>query len=527
MLEGIISYLNAQITSSGYVEKVYGLAQLVDRGEKTFPAVYCDGDWSDTTDFDKWQGLSYWRLTAATETIEAENPTGTNTDLQYNYPLRLVLGVKRDHLTKDDSRYNPDKLGWAVQKLFKNKDVPLKRSIGAKRCSIQFASIDNDIKRIIEAELIGVDRKIPDDYILIAADVVIQVVASQGCIDTFCDSVAAPTLLTSTSASSGVTLSWTDNSSNETNFLIFRSNTIDGLYSQIGSVAAGVTTYEDTTGTVDVSYYYKVKATDGTSNSVFSNAACGVKYSASCDDATATLNGDTLAVIASGDSEAITVEQDSVDITATCSTDGANKVIVPAATILNTANNIVTGQTVSYAANDDGDLEAGRLVNYTTLDHNNVFGSTNRFTDTLGTQIYANGVVVDHSTWNQLTDEIDAYYSDDTTRDFTTHLTFAASLTIGSYSDWRFANIVECLSLIDYSKGTNTTTDPFLAATAFATAGWASIGGNCHSSTTYSSDTTRTMGLSNSGIPLTNQTKTANRDGIYVTTLTWNGSALV
>lgn len=61
----------------------------------------------------------------------------------------------------------------------------------------------------------------------------------------------------------------------------------------------------------------------------------------------------------------------------------------------NSANPYKTGQTTSYVSNDDGDLQRGRGSDFTTLDFNNPFGNTNRFTDTLGGQTYANDLVLD------------------------------------------------------------------------------------------------------------------------------------
>ncbi len=59
-----------------------------------------------------------------------------------------------------------------------------------------------------------------------------------------------------------------------------------------------------------------------------------------------------------------------------------------------------TGQTTSYATNDDGDLQRGRLTDFDTIPYNNPFGGTDRFTDSVGTQLYADGVVIDWSTWD-------------------------------------------------------------------------------------------------------------------------------
>ena len=59
-----------------------------------------------------------------------------------------------------------------------------------------------------------------------------------------------------------------------------------------------------------------------------------------------------------------------------------------------------TGQTTSYRTGDDGDLEAGRATDFTTLAVNNPFGNTNRFTDELGGSTYTNNIVIDWSTYD-------------------------------------------------------------------------------------------------------------------------------
>lgn len=69
-----------------------------------------------------------------------------------------------------------------------------------------------------------------------------------------------------------------------------------------------------------------------------------------------------------------------------------------------------TGQTTSYAANDDGALQRGRLVNFTTLTENNPFGNTNRFTDSLGGQTYADNQVIDWAYRNEKNGVVAVWY---------------------------------------------------------------------------------------------------------------------
>ena len=76
-------------------------------------------------------------------------------------------------------------------------------------------------------------------------------------------------------ASSGqLTLTWQDNSSDEVDFAIERKTGTSGVYSQIASVAANVTTYMDNSVTRGVTYCYRVQAVNSAGASDFSNEAC-------------------------------------------------------------------------------------------------------------------------------------------------------------------------------------------------------------------------------------------------------------
>jgi hypothetical protein len=85
---------------------------------------------------------------------------------------------------------------------------------------------------------------------------------------------AAPTGLTAVNTSHAVvTLNWHDNSDNEQSFLIERSTSVDSGYAQMASVNAGVTSYADSTVVKKITYYYRVRAANGTLRSVYSNVA--------------------------------------------------------------------------------------------------------------------------------------------------------------------------------------------------------------------------------------------------------------
>ncbi|MCC6155510.1 MAG: hypothetical protein IT367_17205, partial [Candidatus Hydrogenedentes bacterium] len=75
---------------------------------------------------------------------------------------------------------------------------------------------------------------------------------------------------TATSATS-VNLTWNDNSSNETSVKIERKEGTSGAWSLIHSTSANATSYTDTTVTGDTTYYYRIRASDGTVYSQYSD----------------------------------------------------------------------------------------------------------------------------------------------------------------------------------------------------------------------------------------------------------------
>ena len=79
-------------------------------------------------------------------------------------------------------------------------------------------------------------------------------------------------LAASTISASQIDLSWTDNASNETGFKIERKTGSGGTYSEIATPSADATTYSDTTGLSEgTQYYYRVRATNATGDSTYSN----------------------------------------------------------------------------------------------------------------------------------------------------------------------------------------------------------------------------------------------------------------
>lgn len=83
----------------------------------------------------------------------------------------------------------------------------------------------------------------------------------------------APTALTATAAKRAVTLAWSDNSSDETQFLIERSLSATDGFVEIATFGANATRYVDSTVIKKTTYFYRVRAASGPARSAYSNVA--------------------------------------------------------------------------------------------------------------------------------------------------------------------------------------------------------------------------------------------------------------
>ena len=85
---------------------------------------------------------------------------------------------------------------------------------------------------------------------------------------------AAPSNLVATPAgTSSIKLTWADNSTNETGFVLMQSSTSGGIFNKLITIPANTTSYTDTGLGSSATYYYKIQATNAGGNSTWSNEA--------------------------------------------------------------------------------------------------------------------------------------------------------------------------------------------------------------------------------------------------------------
>ncbi len=85
---------------------------------------------------------------------------------------------------------------------------------------------------------------------------------------------ATPSNLVATAAgTSSINLTWSDNSTNETGFVLMQSSTPGGIFNKLITLPANTTSYTDVGLGSSATYYYKIQATNTGGNSTWSNEA--------------------------------------------------------------------------------------------------------------------------------------------------------------------------------------------------------------------------------------------------------------
>ena len=190
---------------------------------------------------------------------------------------------------------------------------------------------------------------------------------------------------------------------------------------------------------------------------------------------------------------------------------------VPVQTLSSELNQ--TGQVVSYRTNDDGDLEKGKNVDWDTLNNNNPFGDTNRFTDELGDQTYTNDIVIDWSTYDSLNGKVTGYYRLELALAiWNDQIDNCAAHSVGTFtSGWRLLNKNEMVNIQSERIG-----DGFI--------NWSplniSTAGNFSTSTTKPNTTANAYHMNTGTSGISNAAKTITMFGIPVRTFTVAGTTL-
>ena len=422
MIQTIIGYLNEKLGTLGRINATYCLTERRKReGDgANIPYSYTGAGEYQAVDIDN--GSSSWWRGRSGFSLEPVTVIGRAVKQQKaTFPLRVIVLLRREDSTADDS-FMPARLAEDVASVLNFENGDLRTFLGAYSVAARASGGEYDTTKIWNEEF---QTSIPDlDYKLcmVAVDVTIEVVADYSCWVGECDT--DPDILHY--------------------FNFCNAGTVARLTPT--QVACLVTALCDPPPCPDAAY--NLIDTDSPPNVLSS----GTIASGGTEDIVAP----NAAVLRDGVAYGVVPSGGSIDVISDC----------PPAVFPTTALPFKTGATVSNTPNDDGDGEWGR--SRTTLDWTNPFGNTNRFTDSLGTQVYANGIVIDFAQGNGnantylVLDRLDIT----TNRTFDNHCAYGLTKTTGGLSGWHMCTMNEMLGLQHWGVNQSMSYAPFNFNTA-------------------------------------------------------------
>lgn len=444
MISGIISYINTRLETLGYFTKLHTLCEIVtkksDDGESSFPAEYCTNGEYKSIDIDFHKGILYHRLASNITQDELEEKLGgCDQELQRTFPMRLVFVAPKNALNQNDNFIDLKILDNIRASITAANVKSIATALKLSNVEIRANEWTYNRDEILSDEYSEIEIDVPFDSILGRIDYDIILTGAASCFEYWdCDG--------------------------DTTEISFCSPV--KIYNSGGDVVA----------TIDSGGFYTLAPPSACDAASISNSDSS--YNATVASGGALIIPDE--TIANSDASFSVTKPSKKDYVlpniSVTDTDGVVNPNYPSAknyactqisvlsctqlnaglskSQINAINKRIpfrTGQSVSYLTGDDFYYNLGFGTNFTTLPCNNTFGNTNRFTDSVGGQVYGAGngslpnYVIDHGTglgWSLV---------GATTKDWATSLSEAESKSENGFTDWRLPNISELMSICNYS----------------------------------------------------------------------------
>lgn len=188
MIKATITYINGKLDPLNYFEKLYGLCEIIVKGDKTFPAEYkSKGEYKQISDFDKYNGVCYIRkngdvsISDETNTLQA---CGILSNV--NIPLKLVIIIPRKKLDCDDN-YSEDVIAQTIIRALITRSPDFKVALNARQASINIDSYSTDSIAVMEGEYSNFGKKdINYKFAYLSLDISVTALVTHDCLTQDC-----------------------------------------------------------------------------------------------------------------------------------------------------------------------------------------------------------------------------------------------------------------------------------------------------------------------------------------------------
>jgi hypothetical protein len=182
-LKELIIILNDKINALKIFNVSLGLAEKVEREEKSYPVINKGFGEYEKIDLDKYGSISYWRKNGEINMVSQDNKAGLGQEYRKDIPLKLVGYIKNE---KTD-QYFTDKVIDSIISAVTSNNVEVRKSFKAKRVQI---TANRAVTDKIEVEKTEYENKIDfvrlQDYYF-SIDFTVSVFTNSQCYVSICN----------------------------------------------------------------------------------------------------------------------------------------------------------------------------------------------------------------------------------------------------------------------------------------------------------------------------------------------------
>lgn len=192
IIEDVVEFLKAKLESTKYFGKVFGLCELIEKGDQKQPAFYKgNGEYDETmNNWDSFNGIAYFRKIRNVSVSKSDDRlilTSCNTAINFRIPLRLVVVVPKANMTCDNAYADDNFIQSLMGQLILNS-TDLKGSIGAIKTEVFTDDYSTDRKVLINEEF-GTGKEINYKFIHAYLDFTAKIDIDKKCLKSECDYV--------------------------------------------------------------------------------------------------------------------------------------------------------------------------------------------------------------------------------------------------------------------------------------------------------------------------------------------------
>lgn len=190
MLEAIIPYVNAKISTLNMFGTKFGLCDFVSKDGKTFPAEYCNGEYKQVSDFDLHKGTVYHRLTGSISKEEDEEENTVSCDPFYitTFPMRIVACIKKELINGiGNDAYLENKIAQNISNVISDTNSrALRIELSADSVNFEVTEINTNRDEIFAQEYTGYESNfIRYEFVYVAIDYNVIVTGNVSCFEIY------------------------------------------------------------------------------------------------------------------------------------------------------------------------------------------------------------------------------------------------------------------------------------------------------------------------------------------------------